>query len=155
SMSGTRFRTNSLPSVAASVNGGSSYVHVAWAQRTGGNQDARIVVSTSSNSGQTWSAPVPVDNAAISDDAGNNFNRGHQFMPQLTYAAGRLMLVYYDQRLDHTLSLFTPNNPFQPDAQGRFYLRTQALRDELISPGQSAVFKMFIDDDATVLTQRR
>ncbi len=155
-MSGTRFRTNTLPSVAASVDaGGTSRVHVAWAQRTGANQDARIVVSTSANSGQTWSAPAPVDNGAISDDAGNNFTRGHQFMPQLTFAAGRLMLVYYDQRLDHTLSLFYPNNPFTPDAQGRFYLRTQALRGELISPGQSAVFTLFVDDDASILTQRR
>src|SRR5262249_22346256 len=60
-MTGTRFRTNTLPSVAATVDGGgTSRVHVAWAQRTGANQDARIVVSTSSNSGQTWSAPVPV-----------------------------------------------------------------------------------------------
>jgi hypothetical protein len=157
-MSGTRFRTNALPSIAASVDaGGNGRVHVAWAQRTGASQDARIVVSTSSNSGKTWGSPVPVDNGFLTDDTTNNqFFRGHQFMPQLTFAAGRLMVVYYDQRLDHTLSLFQPNNPFVPDAQGRFYLRTQAFRGELEGGGgANQVFTMFIDDDATILTKRR
>jgi hypothetical protein len=153
----TQIRTNALPSVAASVDGnGVSRVHVAWAQRTGPSQDARIVVSTSSDLGQTWGPPVPVDNAPLSDDDGNLFSRGHQFMPQLTFAAGRLMAVYYDQRLDHTLSLFKPNDPFVPDSQGRFYLKTQAPRGELESPGgEDQVFRLFIDDDATILTQRR
>src|SRR5262249_7491421 len=91
-----------------------------------------------------------------SDDSGNNFNRGHQFMPQLTFASGRLMLVYYDQRLDHTLSLFQPNNPFVPDPQtGRFYLRTQAKRGQLVRPRHAAVFTPFVDDDASILTKRR
>jgi hypothetical protein len=156
-MTGTQFRTNTLPSVAASVDGsGKSRVHVAWAQRTGTSQDARIVVSTSSDAGKTWSAAAPVDGGSISDDSGNTFARGHQFMPQLTFAAGRLMLVYYDQRLDHTLSLFKPNAPFDPDGQGRFYLRTQALRGELKASGGSAsVFTLFVDDNASILTQRR
>ncbi len=156
-MSGTRFRTNALPSIAASVDaGGNGRVHVAWAQRTGASQDARIVVSTSSNSGKSWSAPTPVDSGPLLDDSGNQFSRGHQFMPQLTFAAGRLMVVYYDQRLDHTLSLFQPTNPFVPDAQGRFYLRTQAFRGELEGAGgANQVFTLFIDDDATILTKRR
>jgi len=153
---GTRFRTNALPSVAAS----DGRVYVAWAQRTGASQDARIVVSTSSNQGKTWTPPNPVDSVALTDDAtpiANSFSRGHQLMPQLTFAAGKLMLVYYDQRLDHTLSLFKPVASFPtPDGQGRFYLRTQALRGELESPGGiNQVFTLFIDDDATILTQRR
>jgi hypothetical protein len=157
SMTGTRFRTNSLPTVAASVDaGGTSRVHVAWAQRTGSSQDARIVVSTSTDSGKTWSAPAPVDGGTVIDDVGNTFSRGHQFMPQLTYAAGKLMVVYYDQRLDHTLSLFKPYAPFLADASGRFYLRTQALRGELNGAGGTAkVFTLFVDDDAAILTQRR
>jgi hypothetical protein len=156
-MSTTRFRTNSLPSIAASVDSqGKSRVHVAWAERTGPDQEARIVVSTSSNSGKTWGAPAPVDAVPLSDDSGNSFSRGHQFMPQLTFAAGRLMVVYYDQRLDHTLSLFKPNDPFVPDAQGRFYLKTQAPRGELEGGGgANQVFTLFVDDDATILTQRR
>ena len=91
---------------------------MAWAQRTGTGQDARIVVSTSSDSGKTWSAAAPVDGGSISDDSGNTFARGHQFMPQLTFASGRLMLVYYDQRLDHTLSLFKPNDALRPGQPG-------------------------------------
>jgi hypothetical protein len=153
----TQIRTNALPSVAASVDAnGASLVHVAWAERTGPSQDARIVVSTSSDLGQSWSAPVPVDNAPLMDDGINLFARGHQFMPQLAFAAGRLMVVYYDQRLDHTLSLFKPNSPFVPDDEGRFYLKTQAPRGELEQPGGAdKVFTLFIDDDATILTQRR
>ncbi len=156
-MTGTQFRTNTLPSVAASVDAnGTSRVHVAWAQRTGTSQDARIVVSTSSDSGKTWSAAAPVDGGTLTDDSGNTFTRGHQFMPQLTFASGRLMLVYYDQRLDHTLSLFKPNNPFVADGAGRFYLRTQALRGELkASGGEASVFTLFVDDNASILAQRR
>jgi hypothetical protein len=156
SMTGTRFRTNALPSIAASVDShGTSRVHVAWAQRSAANQDAQIVVSTSSNGGKTWSNPVPVDSAPLTDDVGNVFTRGHQFMPQITFAAGRLMVLYYDQRLDHTLSLFKPqDSPFLG-----VYTRKQAPRGELVNPGGVAgfnlVFTPFIDDDATVLPRRR
>jgi hypothetical protein len=154
-LSSTRFRTNALPSVAISAVGNTSRVHVAWAQRKGTGQDAQIVVSTSSNSGKTWSTPVPVDADPLTDDNGGVFPRGHQFMPQLTFAAGRLMVLYYDQRLDHTIGLFKPmDNPFLG-----VYKRTQLFRGELLSPGgpagQNDVFSVFIDDDTTLLTQRR
>ena len=52
-------------------------------------------------------------------------------MPQLTFVAGRLVLVYYDQRLDHTLGFHIPNDPFAPDAQGRFYLVRRDPKGEL------------------------
>ena len=52
-------------------------------------------------------------------------------MPQLTFVAGRLVLVYYDQRLDHTLGFHIPNNPFAPDAEGRFYLVRRDPKGEL------------------------
>src|SRR4029077_20582678 len=56
---GTRFRTNALPSIAVSVDSsGNSRVHAVWAQRTGTSQDARIVMSTWSNAGKTWSSPA-------------------------------------------------------------------------------------------------
>ena len=42
-------------------------------------------------------------------------------MPQLTFSQGRLMVLYYDQRLDHTLGLFTPNIPSLPTRDGSFY----------------------------------
>ena len=152
STSGTRFRTNALPSIAVSVDpSGKSYVHVVWAQRVGGiNQDARIVMSTSSNDGKNWSS-TPV----VIDAFGGSAASGHQFMPQVTFSAGRLMVLYYDQRLDHTLALFTPtDSPFLG-----VYTRTQAPRGELVNPGGATgtglVFRPFIDDDPGILPKRR
>ena len=149
--SGTRFRTNALPSIAVSVDsGGTSRVHVVWAQRVGGiNNDARIVMSTSSNDGKSWSSP------SVIDAFGGSVASGHQFMPQITFSAGRLMVVYYDQRLDHTLALFKPTDtPFLG-----LYTRTQAPRGELVSPGgligPGLVFRPFIDDDPGILPLRR
>ena len=77
-------------------------IYLAWAERgyaagsprrpTG---DARIVISTSTN-GNNWTAPVP-----IADEACRHrpmTARGHQLMPSLAFAGGKLMLVYYDLR---------------------------------------------------------
>jgi hypothetical protein len=142
--SGTRFRTNALPSIAASVDtNNTSRVHIAWAQRSATSQDAQIVVATSSD-GLSWGPPVTVDAAPLRDDSGATFGRGHQLMPQLTFSQGRLMVLYYDQRLDHTLGLFTPNQPFFPDGSGSFY---QALRSQRLEPaGAAPVFGLTIDD---------
>src|SRR5262249_52056909 len=147
STTGTRFRTNALPSIAVSVDSGvNSRIHVVWAQRTGTSQDARIVMSTSSNSGKSWSNP------AVTDAFGGPAASGHQFMPQITFAAGRLMVLYYDQRFDHTLALFQPqDSPFLG-----LYTRTQAPRGELlVNGGAGMVFTPYIDDDASVLPKRR
>ncbi len=148
----TQFRTNALPTIAASVDSsGASRVHVSWAQRNASTGDAQIVMSTSS-SGATWGTPVGVDTGAMTDDFGNTFSRGHQFMPQLTFVAGRLVLVYYDQRLDHTLGFHIPNNPFTTDAQGRFYLVRRDPKGELPAHPEQ-VFTLGIDD--STLTTRR
>ncbi len=76
---------------------GAGQVYVAWAERGFAplnmdldEGDARILVSTSSN-GSAWTAPVPVDNSAPA---------GHQVMPTLTFAGGKLMVAYYDFRED-------------------------------------------------------
>lgn len=151
----TEIRTNALPSIAASVDSSNvSRVHVAWAQRNATTQDAQIVVATSTN-GASWSAPVPVDTVPLTDDAGNMFARGHQFMPQVTFSAGRLMVLYYDQRLDHTLGFHIPNDPFAPDALGRFYLVRRDKKGELAPPisNPNQVFTLNIDD--ATLTVRR
>ena len=60
--------------------------------------DARVVMSTSSNNGTTWTPPFIVESPAT---------RGHQTMPALSYAGGKLMLIYYDLREDHTYGLYT------------------------------------------------
>ncbi len=141
----TQFRTNALPTIAVSVDAsGASRVHVAWAQRNASTGDAQIVMSTSS-SGATWGTPVAVDTGAMTDDFGHAFSRGHQFMPQLTFVAGRLVLVYYDQRLDHTLGFHIPNNPFAPDPgfgpdpQGRFYLVRRDPKGRAAGPSRAGL----------------
>jgi hypothetical protein len=141
-----RFRTEAFPTIASSVDaaGAQSWTHVAWAQRAP-NGDSQIVVSLvpvkpppPSNDEDDdpcdgWKIPaVPLDASPITDGAtpGHQFSRGHQFMPQLTFSQGRLVAIYYDSRLDHTRTYFTPNDPclrlglpscWQPDAQGRWY----------------------------------
>jgi parallel beta-helix repeat protein len=91
--SNTSFRTNSYPTIAVDHTG---RVYVAWSARAYAadhdpiNGDARIVVSTSKE-GLFWTFPRSVDNFP---------GRGHQFMPALTYAGGKLQLVYYDVRED-------------------------------------------------------
>src|ERR1041385_7326241 len=92
------FRTPSYPSVATDAAG---RVYVAWAARGfGPATDSRIVISSSTN-GVTWTPPSPVDPSPL---------RGHQFMPSLTFGGGKLMVLFYDTRDDHTLALQTSTN---------------------------------------------
>lgn len=95
---GTMFRTNSYPTIALDRWG---KIYVAWAQMQGNPKQARIVVS-SSLGGNLWTAPKQV--------APYNGN-GHQFMPAMTYAERKLMIIWYDQRLDE--ALFGPGCSFE------------------------------------------
>src|SRR5207249_6663760 len=92
--SATSFRTSSYPTIAVD---GTGRVYLAWSERDQGaaasGGDARVVVTTSRD-GQTWSRRKPV----------NDFGgRGHQFMPAMTAAGGKVVVVYYDARLDSTV----------------------------------------------------
>jgi uncharacterized protein YjbI with pentapeptide repeats len=147
--SGAQFRTNALPTMAVSFDTatGKSLVHVAWAARPSASGDSRIYVSSSPD-GLVWSAPVAADTLGISDDFGNTLTRGHQFMPQLTFSQGRLMLLYYDQRLDHTLGLAYPTAGF-PDANGRFYLFKRDKKGELLT-SEALVYTPTISDASLV-----
>jgi len=81
-----RFRTTAFPALAADGNG---LLYLAWSQRgVGPNGEARIVIKTSKD-GNKWSNQEPID---------NHPGGGHQFMPSLTYAGGRLMMTWYDTR---------------------------------------------------------
>ncbi len=150
------FRTNAFPALAVD---GSGRAYLAWSQRglaTGGQ--ARIAMSTSTD-GLSWSPPFAVDNGALNDrglpvldTVSNTLTQGHQFMPQMTLTGGKLMLAYYDQREDHTISLFTPNNPFAPDAIGLFFNERRDPLGELPGSPQS-VFTPLLTDDG--LTMRR
>ena len=81
-----RFRTYAFPTLAVDDSG---RVFVAWSERVLGPEgDARIVMATSTN-GINWSYPQAI----------NNYNgRGHQIMPSLTFAAGKLRMTWYDTR---------------------------------------------------------
>lgn len=46
---------------------------------------------------RTWTAPFIADPTAQGP--------GHQFLPSLSYAYGKLMLAFYDQREDHTVGV--------------------------------------------------
>ena len=96
----------------------------------------------------------PVDNGLVADDAGSPFarltGRGHQFMPALKFAAGKLMVLYYDLRLDHTVGLFSPVSP-SPNAFGLFFSEARQPAGEPFSDPR--VFTPFVTD--TGLTLRR
>jgi hypothetical protein len=159
SIAGGSFRTNTYPTMAVDDSG---RVYVSWSQRQS-NGDARIMMSVSAT-GVNWSgAGTPVDLGLVADDNGNGFvnltnpSRGHQIMPTLTFNAGKLMLVYYDLRQDHTLGLFT----LTPDLTS--YVETRKLLGELdpTDPNYNplGVFNSYMTDGAngvgTTLTVRR
>lgn len=62
---GSNFRTDSFPTIAADPRDGSTRLYTSWASYAASG--SRIVVSTSSDRGQTWSAPVAVSSAAEGD----------------------------------------------------------------------------------------
>ncbi|HKW02873.1 MAG TPA: HYR domain-containing protein [Vicinamibacterales bacterium] len=91
------FRTNGYPAMCTDTTG---LARIAWAQRGYGPQgDARILVSTSNN-GNSWSTPVPVDNYP---------GRGHQLMPAMACSANTATVLWYDQRDDNAQTLFGPS----------------------------------------------
>ncbi|MBA3638250.1 MAG: hypothetical protein H0W53_03030 [Acidobacteria bacterium] len=87
------FRTNAYPTMTID---GEGRVYVAWAERGFAplndleEGDARIVIASSTN-GATWTLPVTVDNTAVA---------GHQVMPTIAFAGGKLMIAYYDFQHD-------------------------------------------------------
>ena len=83
-----QFRTNAFPSIA--VNG-LGVVYVAWAERIFVDGPSRIKVISNDKIHSNWSE-------AIFQDFDTVYAEGHQFMPSLAFAAGKLMLVWYDSR---------------------------------------------------------
>jgi uncharacterized delta-60 repeat protein len=92
-MDGSKFRTNCYPAVTVDANG---IVYMAWAQRMGSTTaQSRIVLKTSPD-GVDWSRPAQYVETTSEEDG--TALEGNQFMPSLTFAAGRLLLAWYDQR---------------------------------------------------------
>jgi alpha-tubulin suppressor-like RCC1 family protein/uncharacterized protein YjbI with pentapeptide repeats len=159
---GSSMRINAFPTLAVDDSGKPGIpgrVYLAWSQRgVGPNGDARIMMVTSPD-GFYWPTPFAIDNGPLFDlgsevlgSLGTPLTRGHQFMPQMTFTGGKLVVLYYDLRQDHTLGLFTPDSPFSPDSTGKFYQEARDPLGEL--PGSPAgVFTPFLDDAG--LTMRR
>ncbi|MFL6438728.1 MAG: putative Ig domain-containing protein [Terriglobales bacterium] len=167
---GSEFRSLAFPALAvddSGVAGSPGTVYLAWAQRGAAPclgqpalpvaSDAKIVMSTSSD-GVAWS-PVPcaIDTGAITDDLGKPFSRGNQIMPAMTFIEGKLMLTYYDQRLDHTAGIFVPQLDvtktfFSPDSAGKFFDESRESKGDPDGSG-APIFTPFIDDAG--LTSRR
>jgi hypothetical protein len=93
---GIQTRTNTYPTMAWDDKG---RLYVAWSERGFSTApgrgdvlvgDAKIVMS-SALLGLAWSAPKAVSETS---------SLGHQFMPSLAFAGGKLLLVYYDLRED-------------------------------------------------------
>ncbi|MBI4908849.1 MAG: putative Ig domain-containing protein [Acidobacteria bacterium] len=129
------FRAKAFPTMTVDHLG---RVYLAWPQRglapAPFESNARIVVATSSDG---INFPVAQQRVADPYSAG-----GHQLMPSITFAGGRLMLVYYDSRDSQTYGRYTalgggeyreervrvgdPNKPFTGD-KGRFVMDDRTL----------------------------
>jgi hypothetical protein len=95
------FRFNSYPTLTVDNLG---RIYMAWSARGHDPlhpKDAHILVTTSTD-GVNWTNPIPVDPVSTPDANENPFQRGHQLMPSMTFAAGKVMLLHYDLRLDST-----------------------------------------------------
>ncbi|HEX8028726.1 MAG TPA: hypothetical protein VF491_09705, partial [Vicinamibacterales bacterium] len=131
-----RFRTNAYPSMAVDETG---RAYLVWAERgfDPGNPDpvlgpARVLIATTVD-GATWTEAQTVSS--------ENQN-GHQLMPSLTYAGGRLMLIYYDIRETRSKSFtqFIDDKSAFANSLGTGLRHTIDLRASMGSPGALPVF---------------
>ncbi|HVS88720.1 MAG TPA: kelch repeat-containing protein [Candidatus Acidoferrum sp.] len=131
--SNVSFRFNAYPTLALD---GTGRIYLAWSERgIGPGGDARIMLATASeDKNLDFSALSPVDNPAT---------RGHQLMPSLTFAGGKLVLVYYELREDSSDAQYTPLG-------GGQYSKTEVPVGDLAPPNPqpAKVFNNFIADAA-------
>ncbi|MGA2261806.1 MAG: kelch repeat-containing protein, partial [Acidobacteriota bacterium] len=128
------FRTTMYPTIAVD---GTGRVYLAWSQGGAGpNGSSRIVMTTSPNGKTSWTNPVMV--APSSTPA-------HQLMPAMTFAGGKLMIVYYDLREDSTAGLYTPIS-----GSGGMYTESRVPIGSLaaVPPQPYKVFNQYIADAA-------
>jgi uncharacterized delta-60 repeat protein len=114
---GPAFRTNSYPTMAVDASG---HVYLAWSQRNMGPAGGARIVVSASYLGSSWSTPQLVSTAAE-----NASLLGHQIMPSFSFAGGKLMLVWYDQRHDVSGQEYGYNNWILDD---RPYRHTMDVR---------------------------
>jgi hypothetical protein len=133
STGGAQIRTNAYPTMAIDNTG---RVYVAFAQRNGLG-DGQIFITNSADGFNNWSAPAVV--APIV--GGSSLGRGHQFMPAMTFSAGKLTLAWYDLRDDATIAAFT----LQPDTT---YATSRLLKGNLLMGQPQIVFWASLSDIA-------
>ncbi|MBI5086297.1 MAG: pentapeptide repeat-containing protein [Acidobacteria bacterium] len=139
------FRTNALPSAAVSVGAdGKSRVHVVWSQRKA-NGDARIAMSTSANAGNSWSTPQYIDDWSSDPINPANPGRGHQFQPTLTFAGGKLLAAWFDQRYDHTVGVLECPSGTNCTSILQFVERRKPV-GALATGGVDTVFTQYLTD---------
>ncbi|MGH9141534.1 MAG: hypothetical protein ACRD2I_10385, partial [Vicinamibacterales bacterium] len=131
---GDRFRTNGYPTMTID---GSSRIYVAWSERgystvpgrtSAVDGDAKIVMSTSST-GMGWTAARAVSEVS---------QPGHQFMPSIAFAGGKLLLLYYDLRDDvsQSFSAFADDTSARPSG----LRRTMDIRASIGTTGSTPAF---------------
>jgi len=164
---GTSIRTTAYPAMAVADSGIAFFpgpLYLAWSQRgMGPNGEARIMMLAIPGNGMFTSSgfkpptPFVVDNGAVTNDIGGTFpalTSGFQLMPAMTFNQGKLMLLYYDLRQDHTTGSFTPSvsltGDFMPDANGNFF---EEARDQIGENATCDVPLYFVSD--ACLTMRR
>ena len=127
--SGFSFRSNAYPTMATD---GIGRVYIAWTQRgfpteSTGHEGARIVMVTTRDA-RTFTQPYAVDDYS---------QLGHQLMPTLAFAGGKLMLVYYDLRETKA----NTHRKFITDQATNSGLRqTIDIRAAMASPGDFPAF---------------
>ncbi len=106
----TTFRWLDVPALAVDAN---SRVWVAFSQRfngpTTGTYGSRIMITTLPSGATKWTTPYVADGSAASSTTTRTY--GHQFMPSLNFAYGKLMLAWFDSRRDNLESVLQCSSP--------------------------------------------
>ncbi len=165
--SGVTFRSNDLPSIAASVDAqGKSRLHVAWAQRKAAingnaNADARIALLTApiraNGSLGAWGPLGYVDNWSSDPANPANPGRGHQVQAAVTFAGGKLAVAWLDQRHDHTVGRLVCTVPPCASVLDYDEVRVPVGNLDAANTGTynpAAVFTPFISDGTPGLARR-
>lgn len=106
----TTFRTLDVPAMAVD---GTGRVWVAFSKRfngpTAGTYSSRIMITTlPAGATMGWTTPYVADGSAASTTTTRTY--GHQFMPSLNFAYGKLMLAWFDSRRDNLESILHCSN---------------------------------------------
>jgi hypothetical protein len=106
----TTFRSLDVPSLAVDGNG---RVWLAYSQRfngPNGTYSSRIMITTLPKGSMTWTPPYAADGSVAPGSTTTN-TYGHQFMPSLNFAYGKLMLAWFDSRRDNLESVLQCASP--------------------------------------------